>query len=674
MPTEPLRILIVANKTWECDPLVSVLLSKDGPPGNALGNFVRGFDPAGTSPMVDPSTGAAPTLPPQAQGLPLRSGLPPLPRLSLDVGPKGAPLAKVEVWCVEDWMRRLRHVLTGTAPVSGSSSHEKFHVALPIIRAHAFKGHGCGLVIAFGTAGIPADQTFNGCVTIGSRAYLNDPWDDASTDEIAAQEIAFGPLLQGPLDGWLGKRLDCPRLSDALFANGISVESRYAAEGRFIEAPINPARPPRILAGHGYASLGTINICDYDDYVWADEETHRRFERQVKQREIGSAETTHGLIRLVWHDSPFLFVSALTDRVPNFNAEVTPRKYSQNFAAAHNAGVALAHLLPELGRLAALRKDGLFNEGKETIAYAEGPLPTPSWPSAAPHQGCPDHEAGETALDCPWAGIAREAVATRKRGSALNLRDRAPGLFDAIARDGASAGCLESWGECLNFDELALAPIVHPAILDEIAVAAGLSKGGPTWHAGLTHTYGYLFSLLRTAFGYKRRRWVSPDLALALGLPKDLLGPISEEGTLLTKVTWLFGRLAFANEPALARLGQFEDQVPAALRSLPYESFLLKRKRLVETVTLAGPGATRVECRTDLIELPRPGADSHLLVYSIDSGQPDGAQLISGFPVGAEMVRTLIGEGTPSTEREVRTRYNAYVPGLTQLGAWQLKG
>ena len=62
-------------------------------------------------------------------------------------------------------------------------------------------------------------------------------------------------------------------------------------------------------------------------------------------------ETTHGLIRLTWRRTPFLFVSGITDRVPLFNEEVAPRKYSQNFVAAHNAGVVIAAILPELVHL-----------------------------------------------------------------------------------------------------------------------------------------------------------------------------------------------------------------------------------------------------------------------------------------------------------------------------------
>ena len=69
------------------------------------------------------------------------------------------------------------------------------------------------------------------------------------------------------------------------------------------------------------------------------------------QREIGSMETTHGLIRLTWKDTPFLFVSGLVNRTLLFNVETSPRFYAQNFAAAHNAGITIGYLLLELARL-----------------------------------------------------------------------------------------------------------------------------------------------------------------------------------------------------------------------------------------------------------------------------------------------------------------------------------
>ena len=257
-------------------------------------------------------------------------------------------------------MRKSRKKTTPTGDTivdaSSSSSFEKFTFTLPQIKKLAFGGKAPDLVLAFGTAGIPSPESMNGCVTIGTRIYVDDPWLDAKPEERAEQVDRFGPLLGDEIKDARDTRIGSPQLRDTLFSVDMAYDIRHAAEARFLRAPVEPAALPRILAGHGFASLGTINVCDYDDYVWADEETLRLFETQVRQREIGSMETTHGLIRLTWPKTAFVFVSGLTDRVPMFNAEVAPRKYAQNFAAAHNAGVTAAFLVAEFTRLNAADK------------------------------------------------------------------------------------------------------------------------------------------------------------------------------------------------------------------------------------------------------------------------------------------------------------------------------
>lgn len=257
--------------------------------------------------------------------------------------------AAVQVWCIWDWMR---------TSARSSSSHEKWPQALPAIQEHAFSGVAPDLVIALGTAGLPGDDNANGCVTIGSRVYVHDAFDTGRGTlprrARRAEEALHGPLLALdtlPLKGVERRKRRVYRADDRLsgsFFQHLPVAARQTAKARFLAPPVDPTLPLRILSGRGYASIGTLNVTNYDDYVWADAATERRFETEIRQREIGSAETTHGLIRLTWERTPFLFVSGLTDRLPHFNAQVTPRVYAQNFAAAHNAGVALAHLLAEL--------------------------------------------------------------------------------------------------------------------------------------------------------------------------------------------------------------------------------------------------------------------------------------------------------------------------------------
>lgn len=295
-PPTPPRILVVANKSWEADPLVNVLLGDRTRPGS-LKDFV-----AVGHPLIRPPGYADPDPPAR-------------PRITFKSGG-----ASVEVWCIQDLMN---------PKVSGSSSAEKARV-LPQV----FKGDAPGLVIAFGTAGFPDSANLNGSVVIGSRCLVHDPPTKEAT--------RYTPKVKDAITA--------TSLPTTFFRN-IDADVRFPAEARFLLPPIDPARPPIILAGHNWISLGSVNVTNYDDYVWTDEETIATFKALDPKRtagRIGSMETTHGIIRELSDPANFLFVSGITDTVPYFDIQVTPRVYAQNFVAAHNAGVALAWLIPEV--------------------------------------------------------------------------------------------------------------------------------------------------------------------------------------------------------------------------------------------------------------------------------------------------------------------------------------
>lgn len=246
------------------------------------------------------------------------------PRIKFDVGK-----ASVEVWCVQDLMNP-------SPQVSPSSSAEKARV-LP----HVFTdGEAPALVIAFGTAGFPDSANLNGSVVIGSRCFVHDP--------PTKEQSRFTPKLRDAVSA---------TTLDTKFFRDIDADVRFPAEGRFLLPPIEPARPPIILAGHNWISLGSVNVTNYDDYVWTDAETISAFKSldpRTTAGRIGSMETTHGIIRELSDPAKFLFVSGITDTVPFFDMQVTPKVYAQNFVAAHNAGVAVAWLIPELVKLLGL--------------------------------------------------------------------------------------------------------------------------------------------------------------------------------------------------------------------------------------------------------------------------------------------------------------------------------
>jgi hypothetical protein len=313
---DPLKIMIVANKTWEASPLIQALFSDRSRP-TGLASVARVYDPDVT-PCITTGT--------------------PTPRATLAIPGH----ATIEVWCIEDWMD----------PGAGSSNTPEKVRVLPRFFSSSAGGPGGSpdVVLAFGTAGIPTGLPFNGCVAVGTRCFIHDPF---AGKPPPARVIVRRDKRTEPM--WTDSRLDTLLTSTAPadFFRRAQDAARYAAEARFVAPPIHAGAPLTVLAGNGFASLGTVNVTNYDDYVWADPAVLKAFNQGQIQNEVGSQETTHGLVRLAAEDffgatPQFFYVSGITDSLGLFDMEVGPRQYAQNFAAAHNAGVALAWLLPEL--------------------------------------------------------------------------------------------------------------------------------------------------------------------------------------------------------------------------------------------------------------------------------------------------------------------------------------
>ncbi len=298
-------------------------------------------------------------------------------------------------------------------------------------------------------------------------------------------------------------------------------------------------------------------------------------------------------------------------------------------------------------------------------AAAAGPLDCPA-------KAAPGAAAAEAAEDCPWAGVARLLGDKAQRHEALEpvLAAYAPGLLRQLDADRPTP-VLQLWGESINFDELARGTIVEPAILSFLASRLGAPQPrGLYAHAGMEHTYGYLFSLLPTKFGFKRARWVRPDIETGLGLPRGLLGPAPAEGTLLANVTCVAGGIALRDDPAAYAL--LERMLPycgAAARA--YAARPVKHSRLTEEVAL--PGGRTVALRTDLVPFKAAaGGNTHLLVYSVYDSALKRAYLVTAFPVNSGFVKTVLAPAGLGKGKPVQTRYNAYVEGFT--GAGKFKG
>ena len=290
------RILVIINKNWEADPIVAVLMNKKARPGN--------FPANDKPPSIHVTDNSGKDREIWARAL-FRS-----------------PKATAEVWCVQDLM---------DPNVSSSSTFEKARV-LPALFAIA---HEAELVLAIGTAAFPGEETHNGCVTVGTNCFIYDPY-------------AAKPNPQSPWTSpQIGKLL---ATQPAPFLRTVDQDLRAQIESRFLRTSISPAAPPVMAVSADYVALSSANVTDPSYYSWVDAAAMSAFAAAKTMHPIGSVETTLGVIRAL-SDAPFTFVAGIANRVGCFNFETASRDYTQNFVAAHNAGIVLAWMLPLLCEL-----------------------------------------------------------------------------------------------------------------------------------------------------------------------------------------------------------------------------------------------------------------------------------------------------------------------------------
>ena len=285
---------------------------------------------------------------------------------------------------------------------------------------------------------------------------------------------------------------------------------------------------------------------------------------------------------------------------------------------------------------------------------------------------CPDLNKQETAQDCPWAEASRaiEGITDFTQLKQI-LEQKTPGFLSQIERDAKSPELLALWGLSNNFDVSAPTLNTIPTNLVNllskmlsVPYLADFSAG----HAGLNHTYGYLFSTLATPYGYKRARYVQGEIEAGFGLPPDFFSGHSEKGTLLSNFTHFIGNLAFWDHPEsqkkLKRI--FESSSLSALPEIVYYPFSnLHPRRLVETVVTSN---YFLELRTDIVsfnhENPK-GSDKALLIYSIDLheiGKPKNPLLITAFPVAQSFGDAVFNPLTLGEHQIIKLKYNATLP------------
>jgi hypothetical protein len=299
------RILIVFNKWWEFEPGFASLLSDYARPPELSGWWPNFHDHP--RPRRDPAVPGAPR--------------PAFPRAVFK-----HPWGQVEVWCISDLLEHL--------PDEGKwqSSSERKAERL----SEMFRGEAPRLVIAVGTASAGDSETLNGSVVVGTTCFLHNSRPNGTNSYSNWQEGPFHQIIDSSLSTEEFARLV-----------GSDDPTRREAENRFLPAPLHGASKPSIHANYDAVALGNMNVTNYEDYQATDQETIDAFRQSCPGAVFGSLETTHGLIRAMGGPR-FLFISGIVDRLGRFDEDVAPKPYAQNSAGAHNAGLALAWMLPRI--------------------------------------------------------------------------------------------------------------------------------------------------------------------------------------------------------------------------------------------------------------------------------------------------------------------------------------
>ena len=298
------RVLVIANKWWECDPIMHVLLNDGARPASALG---------------------WPDLPGHPRRRPDQGERPSGARSPLCRAVFTQSKTKVEVWCISDLLEHL--------PDENrfQSSAERKLERLPEI----FAGTPADFVVAIGTAAFPGDASENGSVVVGTRIFMHD----AHSNRMNPDSEWRG----GPFDEILASSLE-----RSAFVEITSLDP--CAISCFLVPPLNSAMKGSLLAEHNYVDLGTVNVTEVKEYAQADRATLDAYLMKYEREDAKSLETTHGLIR-VQSEAPFVFISGIANRMGRFDDDVKPRLYAQNTTAAHNAGIVLAHMIPKINNL-----------------------------------------------------------------------------------------------------------------------------------------------------------------------------------------------------------------------------------------------------------------------------------------------------------------------------------
>lgn len=298
--TKTLRIVVIANTYYEGDGLMTALCNRMARNAN----------------LDVPRDTMWPRKAPQTDADIIRR-----PRCLIDAGTQnGNATAVIEIWCLDDLM---------AANISHGATDNKAK-CMGIITEYGSAPAG---VVAFGTAGYPDDLSYNGCATIGGTIFIRDAANDG------------GPIHSNWT--WPGNMgvLVPSKTPPVFFAHVLAdQQTMLTINSQMLTVPVNPASKPRLVIAPDAIAISSVNIPKDTEFAPVDLKAIAAA-KAAGAINITSVETTHGVIRAQWPDVPFIYVTAIPNRVGHFQDEAR-NNYPQELVSTHNAGIALKHVMP----------------------------------------------------------------------------------------------------------------------------------------------------------------------------------------------------------------------------------------------------------------------------------------------------------------------------------------
>lgn len=255
--------------------------------------------------------------------------------------------------------------------------------------------------------------------------------------------------------------------------------------------------------------------------------------------------------------------------------------------------------------------------------------------------------------DSHWNELTKVLIQNIDRGLDTNLDTNLslyhPKLLAQINQDSKDPYLLMFWGKSYNVDASNSKTIVNEDLLKGLHQKFNVYTTGTQAHAGIIHTYGYLFSLLDTPYGFKRKRWIDQSLNQAFSFENLSLSPDSLEGGLLSNLTYFIGMITLKNKTNLQLLKNVSQEV----ERFDYDG--LKTFHLIETTK-------NIIIKTSFVSFPKKISNednSFLLIYTIYDLQLDKEFLITAFPVNQKTFLNAQDKTNLGKNKSISLKYNA---------------